>query len=139
MDFNPSQTIGGIARALWAWADVNLTNRLAVATSNGLSVILMGETGNPVNMDISPEYVISTGTPNPITFATDTTTNDTVHGTTVVTITDNSASVNVYGTVQIQCHVAIGGILRGIFGAFPITKWLSANRGTPSRCSVSRP
>jgi hypothetical protein len=138
---DPTKTVPGIARALWAWADINLTNRLAVATSDGLSVILMGETGTPVSMDITPEYVISTGNPNPITFATDASTN--VGGTTIVTITDNSASVNVYGTVQIQCHVAVGGIV--IFGAYPITKWLLANQytitvpGTPTTASVTTP
>ncbi len=111
-------SIGGISRALCAWADLNIVNRLAVASTQGLSVLTPTQNGTPANSNITPQYeVTQTGQ----TFTT-------TAGSPVVTINDPGASVNAYGSVQIECHVEVGGIV--IFGAFPITTWETAEQYT---------
>ncbi len=52
-------SIGGISRALCAWADLNIVNRLAVASTNGLSVLTPTQGGTPANANITPQYEIT--------------------------------------------------------------------------------
>jgi hypothetical protein len=113
-----NQTVSGLVRALCAWADLNLDNHLAAASTTGLYALNPTQGGSVVMTNIAPQYVVSTSGQ---TFATTT-------GLPVVTITDPNAAINVYSTVQIESHVAIGGVV--IFGAFPITTLISAQQYT---------
>jgi hypothetical protein len=113
-----NQTIAGLTRALCAWADVNLFNHLAAAGTAGLSVFTSTQGGNPSRQDISPQYALSTSGQ---TFTT-------AANSPIVTIYDPQAVINNYSSVQIQCHVAVGGIV--IFGAFPIVSALTAQQYT---------
>jgi hypothetical protein len=113
-----NQTVPGLVRALCAWADLNLDNHLAAASTTGLYALNPTQGGAVAVSNIAPQYVVSTSGQ---TFAT-------TSGSPVVTITDPNASINVYSTVQIESHVAIGGIV--IFGAFPITTLLSSQQYT---------
>jgi hypothetical protein len=109
-------TVAGITRELCAWADLNLSNHLAVAGTNGLACLTPTQNGTPFTQNISPQYTTTTSGQ---TFTT-------TAGSPIVTIFDPGAQVNNYGSVQIQCHVAVGGII--IFGAFPITAMLTAEQ-----------
>jgi hypothetical protein len=98
-----------IVRALWAWADQNLNNRLAVgmqtsAGSANLSVIANGSL-----TAITP----STSTDN-VTPAASTTS-----GSSTVTLTDNTnggLSITQYDNVFIQTHISVGGLI--LFGQY---------------------
>jgi hypothetical protein len=110
-------TVAGITRELCAWADLDLVNHLGVAGTAGLNVLTPTQNGTPANQNVTPTYAISID-PG-MTFTT-------TAGSPVVTIYDPSAQVNNYSSVQIQCHVAVGGIV--IFGMFPITALLTAEQ-----------
>jgi hypothetical protein len=102
------QTIAGLTRALCAWADVNLVNHLGAAGTAGLNVFAPTQSGTPSQQTITPQYAVSTSGQ---TFTTSA-------NSPIVEIYDPSAQINNYSSVQIQCHVAVGGIV--IFGAFPV-------------------
>src|SRR5580700_538981 len=110
-------TVAGISRELCAWADLNIANHLAIAGTAGLNVLTPTPNGTPANQNVTPTYVVSTD-PG-MTFTT-------TAGSPIVTIYDPSAQINNYSSVQIQCHVAVGGII--IFGMFPILTMLTAEQ-----------
>jgi hypothetical protein len=106
--------IPGVTRELCAWADLNLQNHLAVAGTAGLSALTPTQNGTPFTRNISPQYVVSNTSQIFTTQA----------GSPVVQITDNGAAVNNYSSVQVQSHVAVGGIV--VFGSFPVTEQMTA-------------
>ena len=110
--------VAGLTRALCAWADLDLDNHLAVAGTAGLNCLTPTQGGRAANQNITPQYSLST---SGATFTT-------TANSPIVTINDPNAQVNAYGAVQIQTHVAVGGIV--IFGSFPITSWLTAQQYT---------
>lgn len=109
-------TTPGVTRELCAWADLNLTNHIAVAGTAGLNVLTPTQNGTPFTEGITPQYAITTSLQ---TFTT-------AAGSSIVTIFDPGAEVNNYSSVQILCHVAVGGIV--LFGAFPVTAMLTADQ-----------
>lgn len=109
-------TTAGVSRELCAWADLNLSNHLAVAGTAGLNVLTPTQNGTPFTQNITPQYAVTTSLQ---TFTT-------TANSPIVTIFDPGAEVNNYSSVQIMCHVAVGGIV--IFGAFPITAMLTAEQ-----------
>lgn len=117
-----SATLPGIARALCAWADLDLVNRLAVAGTGGLTVLLTTSLGTPATRNITPQYKVTTSGQSFTTTAT------AAGNPIVVTINDPGASVNPYSSVQVQCHVAVGGAI--IFGSYPVTTVLTGTSYT---------
>lgn len=113
-----NQAVAGVTRDLCAWADININNHLAVAGTAGLNVLTPVANGTAANQNITPQYTVTTSDQ---TFTT-------TAGSPVVTINDPGAQVNNYSSVQIMCHVAVGGIV--IFGMFPVTAMLTAEQYT---------
>jgi hypothetical protein len=111
-------TVVGISRELCAWADLNLANHLAIGGTAGLNSLVPTQSGRPSIRNITPQYAVTTSGQ---TFTT-------TANSPIVTIFDPGAQVNNYGGVQIQCHVAVGGII--LFGSFPIVQTLTATQYT---------
>jgi hypothetical protein len=81
------ETIGGISRELCAWADLDLTNRLAIAGTAGLNALTITQNGTPSIQGITPAYVLTTSGQTVSTIA----------GSPVVPITDPGAQLTAYG------------------------------------------
>lgn len=97
-------TIGSTIKALWAWADTNITNWLAVGATGSLDVISNGSLS-----DITPRAT----TDNVVVDAS------TVSGSATVTIVDTGSNITSYDSVFIQTQIAVGGLV--LFGVYPTT------------------
>lgn len=104
-------TIGSIARCLWAWEDTNSNSYLAVGAEGiaagggqALEVINSG-----VETDITPQKVASDAT---VDFST-------TSGSSTVTIIDANFTVDRYDVVDIQTQVSVGGLV--LFGQYQVT------------------
>lgn len=106
--FKSNTTISGITRALCAWADLDLVNHVAVAGTTGLKCLTPTQGGTPAIQNIQPQYATTTSGQS---FAT-------TAGSSIVTVTDTAGVFNNYSSIQIQCHVAVGGVV--LFGSYPI-------------------
>lgn len=107
-------TIAGITRALCAWADLDLTNRLAVAGTSGVSCLEPTQGGTPAIQTVTPRYAISTSGQTFTVFL----------GYQEVEIDDPNAVVNNYSSIEIQCHLAVGGLV--LFGSYRIL-WVNSS------------
>jgi len=99
-----ANTISSLVRALWAWADINASNYLAVGAESSLSVVASG-----TNTTITPR----TSTTNPAVAAS------TTIGSGVVTILDVGSNITGYDTVDVQTQIAVGGLV--LFGSYAAT------------------
>ncbi len=104
-------TIGSIARCLWAWEDTNSNSYLAVGAEGiaagggqALDVINSG-----VETDITPQKVVSDAT---VDFST-------TSGSSTVIIIDANFTVDRYDVVDIQTQVSVGGLV--LFGQYQVT------------------
>lgn len=104
-------TIGSIARCLWAWEDTNSNSYLAVGAEGiaagggqALEVINSG-----AETDITPQKVVSDTT---VDFST-------TSGSSTVTIIDANFTVDRYDVVDIQTQVSVGGLV--LFGQYQVT------------------
>ena len=108
-------------RALWAWADTNANNYLAIGTQTALGTgIAQLSYVNPTSGS-SPPYT----TPTVITPQNSTTSNlkpvaSTTAGSSTVVITDtNITNITSFSTVYIETHISVGGLI--LFGLYPCT------------------
>jgi len=102
-----ANAIGSVVRCLWAWADTNANNYLALGAEEELSVIYEG-----TQLNITP----STDTNN-VAVAIDTT-----DGSSVVLITDTGSNVTSYDVVDIRTQISVGGlILFGLYRCFAVS------------------
>jgi hypothetical protein len=104
------QATTAIARALWAWADTNSSQYLAVGCEDGIFTI---NSGNLINR--SPQVYSAT---IPMSFNTTINTNQ-------VKIDDTGSNITNYDSVFISTHVSIGGLV--VFGFYPATA-ITANQ-----------
>lgn len=111
-----NRTVPGITRELCPWADLELTNHLAYAGTAGLYCLTLTQNGTPATQTITPEYAVST---SGMTFST-------TAGSPIVTINDPNAQINNYSSIEIQCHVAIDGLI--LFGDYTIAATLTAEQ-----------
>lgn len=95
-------SIGSTIRNMWAWADLNSTNYLAVGAETSLNTISGGAlTG------ITPQTFTDSAA---VHF-------ETTEGSSFVTVTDsNGNSINNYTSVYIQTPVSVGGLV--LFGTY---------------------
>lgn len=101
--------LGGVPRALHAWQDLNDAGRLAVGTTENLTIITSGTSD-----DITPQTLTSDFTPD----------FDTTNGSTNVTVNDpNISNVTNYDTVYFRTPISVGGIV--LHGVYPIDLRLS--------------
>lgn len=107
------QDTTAIARALWAWADTNSSQYLAVGCEDGIFTI---SSGNLVSR--SPQVYSAT---IPMSFNTTINTNE-------VEIDDTGSNITNYDSVFISTHVSIGGLI--VFGFY------SAEAATANRYSI---
>ena len=107
------QPMTAIVRALWAWADTNSSNYLAVGCENGLFTI---DSGNLVNR--SPQVYSASV---PMTF-------NTTSGSNEVEIDDTGSNVSSYDSIFLSTHVSIGGLV--LFGFY------SCEAATANRYSI---
>lgn len=128
---NPLYSVPGITRALHAWADNNGGQHLGIAGNsnyppNGtglLNVVTHFEGGNPnPPQDITPLFHISTGVASIASTA----------GSTSFVIDDPGLSLSSFpipvpSSIDIQTHVAIGGVV--LYGNYPITAVTSGSSG----------
>ena len=103
-----SNTTASIVRALWAWADQNLNNRLAVGIQTTAGAAQLGVITNGSYSTVTPTTKIdSAAGPNVSTTA----------GSSTVTITNGTTpSITQYDTVFIQTHISVGGLI--LFGQY---------------------
>lgn len=94
-------SIGSTVRALWAWADTNSNNWLAVGAESSLDVINSGNL-----LDITPRNEVSDVAPD---FST-------TSGSSTVTIIDTNVNPSIYDSVFIQTPVSVGGLV--LFGTY---------------------
>jgi hypothetical protein len=117
--FYPFSLNAGIPRALQAWQDLNLNNRLAIGCVNALKVLTAGAL-----TDITPQETVTNNPPN---FST-------VSGSPTVTIVDAGANnPNSNGWVFFATPVSIGGLV--LSGIYPITLGLTATSYTITAAS----
>ena len=107
------QPMTAIVRALWAWADTNSSNYLAVGCENGLFTI---DSGNLANR--SPQVYSASV---PMTF-------NTTSGSNEVEIDDTGSNVSSYDSIFLSTHVSIGGLV--LFGFY------SCEAATANRYSI---
>lgn len=105
--------IGSAVRCLWAWADTNTNNWLAIGAEASLDVINDG-----VLTDITPQTSEDDEAPDFSTTA----------GSATVTIIDTNINVTAYDSVFIQTQVSIGGLI--IFGLYRCTPTATVNEYT---------
>ena len=109
-----------VVRALWAWADTNSNNYLAIGSQTGISGSAQLSYIKPP-AGSSPPY----GTSTIITPQTSTTNNitpaaSTTAGSSTVVITDtNITNITSFTTVYIETHISVGGLV--LFGLYPCT------------------
>jgi hypothetical protein len=94
-------SIGSTVRAMWAWADTNINNWLAIGAESSLDVINNGSLS-----DITPRDEESDVAPN---FST-------TSGSSTVTIIDANVNPSIYDSVFIQTPVSVGGLV--LFGTY---------------------
>lgn len=99
-----SDPMTAIVRALWAWADTDNGQRLAIGTEDGVYAYNPGGGGSS---NVSPQFYVA----NPaMSFsATD--------GSNVVQITDAGSNVTSYDSIFLSTQVTIGGLV--LFGFYP--------------------
>lgn len=104
------QPMPATARALWAWEDLNLNQRLAVGTQTitGQSYALLGVVTNGALQNITPAQ--SSEDIAPVFSTTNTSATVTITDTTTQGITN-------YDTVYIATQISIGGLV--LFGLYP--------------------
>ena len=94
--------ISGVIRSLHAWQDLNGNDRLAVGSTQTLSVITDGNA-----QDLTPQTFESDNDPNISTTAS---------SATVTIVDDNISNVTVYDSIEFKTPVAVGGIvLSGVY------------------------
>jgi len=102
------QPLPAIARALWAWEDLNLNTHLAVGTettTNGYA--LLGVITNGILQNITPQQSAEDITPAVATTS----------GSATVTITDNTTlGITGYDSVYIATQISVGGVV--LFGLY---------------------
>lgn len=106
-----TNTTPAIVRALWAWEDTQAVTHLAYGTQNiGTSHIAqLGVITNGSPLNITPRYVVH---------STDVPVITTVAGSSIVTITDTTATnITQYDSVYITTQIAVGGLI--LFGSYP--------------------
>jgi hypothetical protein len=110
-----------VVRALWAWADTNANNYLAIGTQTSVSTgYAQLSYVNPA-AGSSPPYT----SPTVITPQQSTTSNigpqaSTTSGSSTVIITDTTTTnVSSYSSVYIETHISVGGLI--LFGLYPCT------------------
>lgn len=108
-----SQPMTAIVRALWAWADTNNSQYLAVGSENGVYSIENGDL-----LDRSPQVYSAT---IPMSFNTTINTNE-------VEIDDTGSNITSFDSIFLSTHVSIGGLL--LFGFY------SAEAATANRYSI---
>ena len=97
-------TIGSTIRCLWAWADLNINNWLAVGAEESLNVINDG-----VLSDITPR----TFTDNVSVLVS------TVDGSDIVVIEDVGSEISSFDSVYIQTQISVGGLV--LYGTYACT------------------
>lgn len=108
-----SEPMTAIVRALWAWADTDASNYLAVGSENGVYTI---QNNSLVNR--SPQVYSASV---PMTFNTTTGSNE-------VEIDDTGSNVTSYDSIFLSTHVSIGGLV--LFGFY------SCEAATANRYSI---
>ena len=105
--------IASTVRALWVWADSNVTDvyYLAVGAEASLSVISYGEYGQgmPTQTFITP----ATATDNVAVSVS------TISGSNVVTITDTGSDITSFDSVFVATQISVGGIV--LYGLYQCT------------------
>lgn len=97
-----------VVRALWAWADQNLLNHLAVGTQNLNGATQLSVITNGAQQVITPQYVVDNIAPVV----------STTSGSATATITDaTTMGITQYDAVFIETHISIGGLI--LFGLYP--------------------
>lgn len=100
-------SIGAIVRALWAWEDLNVNNRLAFGTETSGGSAQLGVITNGSITDITPHITADDVAPAASSTA----------GSSLVTITDaTTGGITQYDTVYIATQIAIGGLV--LFGQY---------------------
>lgn len=105
-----SQPMTAVVRALWAWADTNSSNYLAIGCENGVYTLKNGDLQNR-----SPQ--VYTFSP-PMTF-------NTTAGSDEIEIDDTGSNITSYDSIFLSTHVSIGGVV--LFG-FYTCEAATANR-----------
>lgn len=103
------QPMPAVARALWAWEDLNLNSHLAVGTQTitGQNYALLGVITNGILQNITPQQSAEDITPAVATTS----------GNSIVTITDNTTlGITGYDSVYIATQISIGGVV--LFGLY---------------------
>ncbi len=95
------QPMTAIVRALWAWADTNSSQYLAVGCENGIFTIKSGSLS-----DRSPQVYSAS---IPVSFNTTINTNE-------VEIDDTGSNITNYDSIFLSTHVSIGGLV--LFGFY---------------------
>lgn len=108
-----AQPMTAIVRALWAWADTNSSQYLAVGCENGIFTI---ENGNLFNR--SPQVYSAS---IPVSF-------NTTSGTNEVEIDDTGSNITNYDSIFLSTHVSVGGLV--LFGFY------SCEAATANRYSI---
>ena len=104
---------GSYIRALWAWADTNSINYLAVGSQTALSVIANASQSGGTVTQITPQYQ----TDNVAVSLQPTS------GSAVIVVTDASIQTTAYDSVYILTPIAVGGIVvtAGLYVTTPIS------------------
>ncbi len=97
-------TVGSIVRCLWAWADINSADHLAVGAEEQLLVITNNSSNNITPLEVTDNVPVDAST----TIDSD-----------VVTIVDATTEVSDYCTVYIKTQISVGGLV--LFGLYPCT------------------
>ena len=95
------QAMTAVVRALWAWADTNNNNYLAIGSEDGVYALNEGELGNR-----SPQEYVASPT---MDF-------NTTSGSNEVEIDDTGSNITNYDSIFLSTHVAIGGLV--LFGFY---------------------
>ena len=126
-------------RALWAWADTNANNYLAIGTQTAAATGIAGLSYVNPTSNSSPPYT----TPTIITPQTSTTSTikpvaTTTAGSSTVTITDtNITNITSFSTVYIETHISVGGLI--LFGLYPCTAIGSTTYSITARDALGNP